>query len=196
MWKRAFVILVSINLLVFAVGVAWLTSFPRASESPQPPAPIAVSPGSANVQLSIGQDAINTYLQYALSEQLDVQRVLSYAEVDFSNVWDCDLGIKLADRVVPFQLEFTPIIQNGNLDLQVTSASMGDLPIPVSLLFLVLRHLAWPNWIQLDPNGHLIDLNFTDRPQRPYGIHIDSYSPQTELLTLTVTIVPKAILTH
>jgi uncharacterized protein YpmS len=192
-WKKAFVILLCCNLLIFTVSIAWLTALPKASQSPASPAPSSVSP-AANIQVGIGQDAINTYLQYALTEQADVQRFLSSATIHFSNTWDFQAGIKLMDRVVPFQLQFQPIVNNGNVDLKVVNASMGDIPIPPSLLFLLMRRVAWPSWIQLNDEQKMIDVNFTDRPKQPYGVHIVSYNPDTQLLTLIITIIPKNVL--
>ena len=193
MWKRAFIVLLSLNILVFVLGILWLNSFPRASTTP-PTAVAGTQDKTANVQIAIGQDAINTYLEYALSEQTDVKQFLSYARVQFGSNWDANVGIILADRVVPFTMEFTPTVVSGNLDLQVKSASIGDIPVPVSLLFLVLKRAPWPYWITPDAESSTIDVNFTQRTPHPYGIQILNYSPQTDLLTLNVSIVPKTVL--
>lgn len=194
-WKRAFVVLLCANLLFFTVAVAWLTSLPKA-ESNSSQTTASVKTPAAAVQIGIGQDAINTYLQYALTEQKDVQRFLASATVQFSNTWDFAAGIKLMDRVVPFQLQFDPIVNKGNVDLKVVDASIGDLPVPPSFLFLVLRRVAWPTWIQLNAPEKTIDVNFTSRPQTPYGIRIISYNSVSQMLYLIVTIIPKYVLAH
>jgi len=192
MWKKSFIVLLLINLLIVLGGLAWLNSFPR--QAPAPGTPAAVDGVPATVQLSVGQDAINTYLEYFLSEQADMSRVLSYARVNFDSNWEGELGIKLVDRVVAFNIVFVPVIDHGNIDLRVESATMGQIPLPPSLLFLVFRRLPWPNWITVDAQNNTLDVNLTKRPQRPYGIEVMSYSSQTRLLTLLVSIVPKATL--
>ncbi len=192
MWKRAFIVLVSINLVVFVFGAVWLNSFPRFA--PTPSSQISILGKPTNVQLAIGQDAINTYLEYALTEQPDLRQIFSYARVQFDTTWDCDVGINLADRVVPFQLTFQPSIVAGNLDLQVVNASIGDIPIPTSLLLLVLKHAPWPYWITLDISQQAIDVNFSKRIPHPYGVQVLGYSSQTKLLTLMVSIVPKSVI--
>lgn len=191
MWKKAFVTLLTLNLL-FIVGAAiWFVSLPSAGSQSIPPS-IAAGEKPATVQLSVGDQAINTYLEYALSEQADLKGVLAYATVHFDNQWDIQLGAKLEQHVVPFDATFTPTIVGGNLQLHMDSAQFGGLPIPTSALFLVLQHLPWPNWIHTDGLHQTIDINLTERPQHPYGIKVLRYSPQTKLLTLLVSIIPKS----
>lgn len=192
MWKKAFILLLLLNLAVVFGGIVWLNSLVR--QTPTSTSQSAVSGVPATVQLAVGQDAINTYLEYFLSEQADMSKVLSYARVRFGTNWQGDLGIKLVDRVVDFNIVFVPHIQGGNLDLQVTNANMGQIPLPPSLLFLVFRRLPWPSWITVDASNDTLNVNLTQRPQHPYGIQVLSYSPQTRLLTLLVSIVPKAVL--
>ncbi|WP_026962161.1 DUF2140 family protein [Alicyclobacillus herbarius] len=192
-WKRAFIILLTVDLLVVVAITVWWGTLPKANSGPVAPAP-ARSGKAATVQLSIGQDAVNAYLDYALSEQSDLKNTLSYARVEFDDTWEVQIGAKLADRVVPFDVEFNPVIRNGNLELQMESADLGQVPVPPAALIMILRHLPWPDWIAVNPDQRAIDLNFTDRPQHPYGIRILGYSRQTRLLTLQVTIVPKTLL--
>ena len=192
LWKKAFVVLLSLNLLVIVGLTALWGSLPKVSQSSSP----GVTAGASNqqpatVQLAVGQNAINAYLQYALSQQKDVKNVLSSAQIQFGNAWTVNAGFKLSDRVVPFDMVFTPTVQNGNLQLALQSANMGQLPIPTAALVFVFRRLPWPNWITVDPSTDALDLNFTKRPQNPYGVSIVGYSPQTRLLTLKVSILPK-----
>lgn len=192
MWKKAFIVLISINLLV-VVGLTLLWStFPTAKsmQGQTPPKPIS---NPAQVQLSVGQDAVNSYLEYALTQQKDIKNVLSYAKVQFAQNWDIQLGAKLSDRVVPFNVQFVPTVLNGNLQLHMTSADLGQVPVPTSALFLVFRHLPWPNWIQVDAAHSNLNLDFTKRPQNPYGVKILKYDEQTKLLTLLITIAPKSL---
>lgn len=199
MWKRAFIILLSLDLLLLVLGLAWFNSFPQSSvsqmnasssENTLPDSPSK----AASVQLSIGDAAINSYLEYALLEQSDLQKVFSSAQIHFSKNWECDMEIKLLDRVIPFQLELSPEVMNGNLNLTVLRSTMGGIPLPTDLFFLVLRHLPWPNWIHLNPEQHIIALEFTERPQHPYGLRVIEYSSVSKLLTLLVTIAPKNFL--
>lgn len=192
MWKRAFIVLLSVNLVLSVFVIAWLNILPRSASVPK--ADAGLTGKAANVQLAVGEDAINTYLQYALTEQPDLQQFLSYARVGFSDTWDCDVGIRLTDRVVPFHLTLSPSVQSGNVDLKIDSAQMGGIPIPTSLLTLVLKHVPWPYWISLDAQNEAIDVNFTKRIPHPYGVKILNYSPDTKLLTMMVSIVPKPAL--
>lgn len=120
--------------------------------------------------------------------------MLSSAQVSFADTWNVQLGIKLSDRVVPFSITFIPQVNHGNLLLQVQSATMGQIPIPTAALMFVFRHLPWPNWIAVDDAHSILALNFTERPQNPYGVYIQNYSNQTKLLTLQITIQPKTLL--
>jgi uncharacterized protein YpmS len=194
MWKKAFVALLSLNLLVLVGFTMWWSMLPKANTVQQKVDKLASQDKTASVQLAIGEDAINTYLEYAISEQKDIQGVLSYVRVHFDADWQLQVGIKLYDRVVPFDIVMSPKVQDGNLYLQVKSASMGQLPVPPSALFFVFKHLPWPNWITVDSDNYTINLLFTERPQQPYGIEILDYSTSTKLVTLRVSIVPKSLL--
>ncbi|GMA63238.1 YpmS family protein [Alicyclobacillus fastidiosus] len=193
-WKRGFIILLSLNILVFVGGLIVLDTFPsQSSSSVKNMQSTQDDSKTAAVQVVIGQDAINSYLAYELTQEADVQKIMSYAHIQFASTWNCDLGVKLLDKVVPFHLVFVPDVENGNLNLQVQSASMGEVPVPNSLLFLLLKHLQWPNWINLDANHQTIQLNFTERPQQPFGVRILNYSSTTQQLTLQVMMSPSAI---
>lgn len=194
-WKRAFIILLSLNILVFAGGLILLDTFPAANSTRAKNLEVQQTPANAaSIQLDIGQDAINSYIGYALTQEADVHQVLDYAHIQFTSTWNCELGIKLLGKVVPFHLVLIPKAVNGNLDLQVKSAAMGQVPVPDSLLFLMLKHLPWPNWISLDANQHTLDLNFSARPQKPFGVKILGYSAKTQQVSLIVTMQPKALL--
>lgn len=192
MWKRAFIVLLSINLVLLVFGLVLLNSFPHGA--PVPKSQISAQGKPANVQLAIGEEAINTYLEYALTEQPDIKQIFSYARVGFDSSWGCDVGIRLSDRIVPFHLTLQPFVSSGNLDLRIVNASIGDIPIPTSMLLLVLKHAPWPSWISLDIPNEAIDVNFTKRPPHPYGVKILDYSQQTKLLTMVVSIVPKSVM--
>jgi uncharacterized protein YpmS len=194
MWKKAFVALLSLNLLVLVGFTMWWGMLPKADTVQQKVDKLASQDKTATIQLAIGEDAINTYLEYAISEQKDIQGVLSYVRVHFDADWQLQVGIKLSNRVVPCDIVMAPRVQNGNLYLQVKSASMGEIPVPPSALFFVFKHLPWPNWITVDPDTYTINLLFTQRPQQPYGIEILDYSTSTKLVTLRVSIVPKSLL--
>jgi|GEM_PF-2188970 len=194
MWKKAFVILLSFDLLIAIGAAVWWSTLPVASSANNGTfTKSAQIQNPAKVQLSIGQDAVNSYLTYALSEQKDVQNVLSYAKVGFNQNWNVQLGVKLADKVVAFDVTLVPTVLNGNLQLHVTQADFGQVPIPVSALFLVFRHLPWPQWIAVDAATSNINLNFRQRPQNPYGVQVLQYDEQTKLLTLQITIAPKSL---
>lgn len=195
MWKKAFVVLLSFNLLIVVGFTVWWGTLPKIGQGTgvTPPSS-SVTAKAATIQLSVGSNAINSYLDYALSQQADVQKVLASAQVSFGNTWNVQLGIKLSNRVVPFAITFAPQVARGNLLLQVQSATMGQIPIPTAALMFVFRHLPWPNWIGVDEAHNVLALNFTERPQNPYGVYITDYSAQSRLLTLQITIQPKALL--
>ncbi|MBX5435728.1 MAG: DUF2140 family protein [Alicyclobacillaceae bacterium] len=192
MWKKAFLTLLSLNLLVVVLVALWIGLLPK--ESPPLPAGTSSSSGkSATVQLSVGPDAINTYLDYAVSQQADLKRVLSYAHVRFNRSWDVQVGVKMADKIVPCDVVFQPDIHQGNLSLGVESATIGDIPVPTGLLMIVFRHVPWPQWIVVDAEHGQLDLKFTERPQHPYGVRVLGYSPITRQLTMAVSIQPKSL---
>ncbi|GMA50222.1 hypothetical protein GCM10025857_15790 [Alicyclobacillus contaminans] len=196
MWKKAFVALLSFNLLIVVGLTLWWGSLPKTAIVQRQVNRVASQNHTATVQLAVGEDAVNSYLEYAVSEQKDVQRVLSYARVHFADNWDVQVGIKLADRVIPCDIQMEPTANNGNLALHVTQANMGEIPVPVSALFFVFNRLPWPNWISVDSNQHILNLLFSNRPQEPYGVQVMNYSSTTKLVTLRVSIVPKSLLSN
>jgi uncharacterized protein YpmS len=191
LWKRAFLILLCLNLFMVAGAVSLISRFPRIGTPAAPQQTVSGEP--ANVQISIGDQAINAYLDYTLSQQPDLSQVLADAKVHFDSDWRLQLGVKLADRVVPVTFVLTPEVRQGDLLLHVNSADLGDVPVPVGLVFLLLNHLPWPAWIQVDTDHQTLILAFTKRPANPYGVRADAYSPDTKLLTLTVSILPKTL---
>ncbi|MBX6353116.1 MAG: DUF2140 family protein [Thermoflavifilum sp.] len=191
LWKRAFLALLCLDLLVITGGLFMLGRMPHLGRETPPAATATGEP--ANVQISIGDQAINAYLDYTLSQQADVSKVLASARVSFDSDWRLELGLKMADRVVPVTFVLTPEVQSGDLLLHVKSADLGDVPVPVGLVFLLLSHLSWPAWISVDGQQDTLVLAFTKRPANPYGVRADGYSPDTKLLTLTVSIYPKAL---
>lgn len=193
MWRKAFLVLLSLNLCVVVAGTLWWQTLPKAAQVQTPSQAVATNTKPATIQLSVGQDAINSYLEYALSEEQDVQKVLSYASIQFGKQWDVQAGLKLKGRVVPCDIVITPEVDNGNLILHVERATMGEIPAPLGALFFVMQHLPWPNWIAVDGVQHDLHINFTERPQQPYGIRILGYSPTKKTITLQISILPKSI---
>ncbi|MFX4301386.1 DUF2140 family protein [Alicyclobacillus tolerans] len=188
-WKRAFVVLLSINLLAAIGLLVWVTSFPKPSASTVPLQSIP-SGTPANIQMSIGDEAINAYLAYDLPRQKDLNRFLQSAKVNFSNNWKAQLDILFLGRVIPFDMTFLPVVENGNLNLQLEQSSMGGVGLPNRLLFLFFERMPWPNWIQLQSQNDMIQVNLSERPQSPFRIRALAYNPRTRLLTLEISIFP------
>lgn len=192
-WKKLFVILLSINLLLFVLVALWFQTLPRSHATTAHQHLLAQA---ANVDLTIGQQAVNTYLTYALDEQKDVRNVLDYASVRFTNDWNIILGVKIAGRIIPCDVELMPSVHQGDLWLPVTSASIGGVSVPKSLLFYLFKHAPWPSWIVVDDHNQRIDVNLADRApskKSPYHIRAKDYSPQSQTITFIVSILPKQI---
>lgn len=194
MWKKAFVVLLSLNLFVVVGATLWWGALPKSTTVRPPAQTVQTNDKPATVQLSLGEEAINSYLEYFLSEKTDVQRVLAYASVQLSDTWRVQVGLKLKDRVVPCTFVFTPQVQNGNLILHVESATMGQIPAPLGALFFVMLHVPWPAWIVVDATNHDLHVNFTERPQLPYGVRMVGYSAASKMISLQVSILPKSLL--
>lgn len=195
-WKRAFIILLSLNVLVFAGGIILLNSFPKETAPTTPPSLATPSAGKASVQVVIGQDAINTYLAYAIRQDATLKKNLRYARIQFASDWTCDFGVNVLDSTVPFHLVLSPLIEQGNLYLQVKQASMGVLPIPNGLLFSILQRVHWPSWIGVDQAHDILQINLTKRPQNPFGVEVLNYSSSQQQLTLQLSMSPNAMLQH
>ncbi|RIV24269.1 DUF2140 family protein [Alicyclobacillaceae bacterium I2511] len=197
-WKKSFVTLLSLNILVFVMAVLFWGSLPKKQQVQQQVQQGSASHQTATVQLAVGDAALNTFMEYALSGQKDLNPVLSYMRLTFSNQWQLQVGLNIASRVLPLEFVLIPQVQpTGNLALNVVSANMDGISAPVDVVFFIFEHLSLPTWIRINAPSHIIDLNFTNRPQQPYGIHIVSYNPTTHLLTLRISMVPKSLLqTH
>lgn len=194
-WRKLFVILLSLNLMVFVLVALWFGTLPKATSKVHVS---SIPTTDANVELTIGQQAVNSYLTYALEEQKDVKNVLRYVTVGFSDNWNIQLGVNVAGRVIPCDVVLTPTVHNGNLWLPVASASIGGINVPKSLLFYLFSHAPWPTWIVVDSHSQQIDVNLTERPQSktsPYHIRAIGYSTVTRALTFLVSISPKQLKT-
>lgn len=192
-WRKLFVVLLSLNLMLFVLVALWFGSLPKADSVVRTP---TIPTTDANVELTIGQQAVNSYLTYALEEQKDVNKVLRYITVGFTNNWNFRLGVNVADRVIPCDVVLTPTVHDGNLWLPVVSASIGGITVPKSLLFYLFSHAPWPSWIVVDSQAEQIDVNLTERPQSkksPYHIRAIGYSAVTRSLTFLVSISPKQL---
>lgn len=194
MWKKAFVVLISLDLLIAVAGVVWFRSLPRAANLPPPRASTQNQQQLAQIELSMGAQAINTYLEYGLAKQKDLSQVVTYANVGFGNHWTVRFGLRLGNRVLPVTIVITPHIQSGNLGLQMISAQLGGLPVPPALLMMTFRQVPWPNWIFVSTATDTLQLNFTKRSPSPYGLRILSYSSNTKQLSMRVLIAPKSAL--
>lgn len=193
MWKKAFVLLISIDLLVVVAAAVWFASLPSATHG-TPPKSSSSSEQQAKIELSMGAPAINTYLAYALAKQPDVAKAVSYVRVDFGDQWLVDFGLRLGNRAVPVQLTIAPHIQGGNLGMQMQHATLGGISIPPALLVLTLAHAPWPSWITVDTSTNTLAVNFAKRPSTPYGLRVLSYSAKTKQLSVQVLITPQSVL--
>lgn len=197
-WKRGFIILLTLNLLLLVGGLIVWNTFPLTSHSSSP-APIQNEKGQQNeasIQLVIGQDAINTYLTYAVSHEADLHKIIGRAHIEFASTWNGDVDVIVLGRTIPFHLVMVPVVVSGNLYLQIKQASMGVIPIPDSLLFPLMQRVQWPNWIRVDATHRVLQLNLTQRPQNPFGIRVVQYSDLTQQLTMQLTMSPNAILSQ
>ncbi len=193
MWKKAFVLIISIDLLIAVAAAVWFATLPPAARA-TPPKSSAPSSQQAQIELTMGAPAINTYLAYALAKQPEVTKAVSYVRVNFSNQWVVNFGLRLGSRSVPVQLSIAPHIQGGNLGMQIQSATLGGIPVPPALLVLTLAHAPWPNWIAVNTSTNTLQINFTERPANPYGLRVLGYSPQTKQLSVQVLITPQSAL--
>ncbi|MDQ0190748.1 DUF2140 family protein [Alicyclobacillus cycloheptanicus] len=192
MWKKLFVLLLSFDLLVIVAGAVGFAVLSQPHKQPSPP---AQSVGQeAEIPLTIGQDAINTYLAYAVSESSELRKTVSYATVQLGTEWNLQFGFLVGGRVLPVSILVTPTIHSGNLDLRVQQAHMGGLPIPPAVLVSVLQHAPLPAWIVADRDTNTIDLNVTARPKSPYGVRFVSYDATTKQLSVILLVAPKAAL--
>ncbi|GMA57883.1 hypothetical protein GCM10025858_23860 [Alicyclobacillus sacchari] len=192
-WKRAFIVLLSINLLIVVAALIVWNTLPTKSQTWNGTAPKGIGQ-QLTVEVQIGQDAINAYLSYAIAHDEEVGKILGSADVQFDRNWNCDFGIRLLGRIVPFHLVLTPEVTSGNLVLHVDSASMSFFPIPNSILFSVLERAHTPDWVETNPNQDDVGIDFSKRPQRPFGIRVLNYSDTTKKLALQLTISPQAVL--
>ncbi|WP_067621189.1 DUF2140 family protein [Alicyclobacillus acidiphilus] len=192
-WKRAFIILFGINLLICAAGLIAWNALPNHAPS-QTVSPAKTPAGAPSVDVVIGQDAVNAYLAYAIQQEADLRQIVEGAHVQFATNWDCDFYIDVLGKAMPFHLTITPLIENGNMLLHVEKASMASIPIPNPILFSLLGRARWPNWIQTDAGHDNLDINFTSRPQQPFGVRAVQYSPETQQLTMQITISPNTLM--
>lgn len=192
-WKRAFIVLFGLNLLVGALFLIIWNTFPNASQPPAQTPPSAAK-NAPSVEVVIGQDAVNAYLAYALQHEADVSQIVSAAHVEFASDWDCDFSVNVLGKAIPFHLVITPIIENGNMLLHVRQASMGVVPIPNPFLFSVLSRARFPSWISPDASHDNLQINFAKRQQGSFGVRAVSYSAKAQELTMKLMISPSDLI--
>lgn len=186
MWRRLCIGLISLHLLLFIAIAGWFFSLPRSSATPSIPAMSVVRTTSAGVEVQIGEDASNAFLAQALADQPDVQRILANAAVHFGETWNADVGIKVDQRVVPFQISFLPSVSNGDLNLQIVDATMGSTTMTDTLVNII-QLLPLPDWITFSPATETLHLHFAALPTKQVEIEPIGYSARNHELTILVT---------
>ncbi|MDQ0191186.1 DUF2140 family protein [Alicyclobacillus cycloheptanicus] len=189
MWKRVFVVLFSLHLILLAGVLVWFFSLPKAGTKAVQALASSNASGepSTAVEIQIDQNAANLFLAQALANQPELSNILSSANVSFGDTWTTDLNIKVDQQVVPFTLTCLPTITNGNLDLQIVHASIGGTTMTDTFVnILQLLHL--PSWITFDPAAETIHIDFADLPGDKVKVHLERYSAARH--TLTAQVVP------
>ena len=152
-WKRLFFLLLGINvaaLLFLVIFLAIMLKSPSEEEETE-------IPNQYIVQSDV-------FFQVKTNKQ-DLNRVIDhYLEEEFSAAFDYD--VLLTDEVelygtlpvfssnVDLKLTFEPhALENGDLELQQKSISIGKLNLPVPLVLkFVQNSYSLPDWVMIQPN--------------------------------------------
>lgn len=190
MWKQLFALLLSLHLLLIAAVAAWYLRLPRATDaSPSVPSLATAASPASGIDVQIGQQAVNAFLQQALKNQPEVNRILATANITMGETWTGDIGIKIRNGVVPFNITFVPTVSSGRLDLQIAHADVGSTTV-TSTLINVIQLLRLPHYVTFIPGTDTLEIDLSALPTGPVEVHALSYSGSARTLTVLVNLVP------
>ena len=147
-WKVAFLMLATIVLITIVV-FAYLFFSPTENVNIANEESVVVNGSVLRVQTTTNEfEAIaKKYLAEAIQDSpIDVQ-----LEVDEQIYLFSDLII--FGITIPIQMDFDPIVDNGNIRMKQTKVHIGKLNIPPStVLKLVKDSVSFPSWIIVNPD--------------------------------------------
>lgn len=155
-WKKAFLILLGINLLIVVVGLSLLfvPSLGKREIQPNVPnrdyVPFYIKSNKKDLNL-----LINHYLQQEAAGSPMAYRVALTNEVEFYG------SLPVLTELINLKLTFEPeALPNGDLVLKQKSISLGSLRLPVSyVLKFISENYKLPNGVDIRPNEKLIYIN-------------------------------------
>lgn len=160
-WKRIFLILLGINVLVIIVFVVgWFSLFSGPTEEKRL-VENSIDPNDVYFQITTNKNDLNRIINHYLEEEFP--GALDY-EVFLADEVELYGNIPVFTSMVEMKLTFEPqALDNGDLELHQKNISIGKLSLPVThVLKLIRDSYSLPEWVTIYPNEEKVYVSLKD----------------------------------
>lgn len=102
-----------------------------------------------------------------------------------------DAKVFIFGKTLNLSVTSTPVVFNGDVRLDVTSARVSGYNLPVSTLFTILHAIDLPSWLTADARQNQIWLHLTGHPFGSFVVSVRSIHPIADQIQVQLTIVNK-----
>ncbi|WP_182200807.1 YpmS family protein [Paraliobacillus salinarum] len=186
-WKKLFIGLLSLNLLV--ITIIFILIF-----SPAPDLPVEekqITEEKAGAQFTVQSSKknlsqlVNGYLDEALNDKKGKYSVQFEEDVQFNG------SVQAFSKDIPVSISMEPIVQeNGDLILQQKEMSLGLLLLPKNkILEYVEKQVGLPEWIRINPKKEQIYVAVTEIDIKSnFKIRIQQFDLENDRLSFRIKV--------
>lgn len=186
-WKKLFIGLLSLNLLVFTI--IFILIF-----SPTPDLPVEekqLTKEKAGAEFTVQStkknlsQLVNGYLDEALNDKKGKYSVQFEEDVQFNG------SVQAFSKDIPVSISMEPIVQeNGDLILQQKEMSLGLLLLPKNkILEYVEKQVDLPEWIRINPKKEQIYVAVTKIDIKSnFNIRIQQFDLENDRLSFRIKV--------
>ncbi|MFT8321252.1 MAG: YpmS family protein [Bacillus sp. (in: firmicutes)] len=157
-WKKAFLILLSINILVF-IGVSILIFLP--SDKSNSISQTDATVDAVSLDVTTNKKDLTKLINYYIEKQ-GLDGPIHY-EINLSDEVELYGYVPVFNEDLEMKLTFEPqALENGDLVLTQKSISIGQLPLPVSYVMkFIQQKYKLPEWVEINPDKAMIYVYLT-----------------------------------
>ncbi|GAA5415921.1 hypothetical protein Pryu01_00953 [Paraliobacillus ryukyuensis] len=187
-WKRLFIVLLSINAFVLiALFILIFSPPPEHSINPKQNATEELSGAKFTVRSSKDNlsQLVNGYLDKVLHDSKGKYTVTFEQDVQFEG------SVEAFNKDIPFTIRMKPIVQeNGDIVLQQEEMSLGLLLLPKNkILEYVDKQADLPEWIQIDPKNEQIYVRVTQMElESNFHVQIQQFDLANDRLSFQIQV--------
>lgn len=185
-WKKAFLILLGLNLLIVIV-ISSLVLIPTGSK--QSSKQKVQSGDSVSFHVKSNKNDLNMLINHYLKKEaadspIDYQVVLG-DEVELYGT------LPLFSEKINMKLTFVPTaLSNGDLVLKQKSINIGSLPLPVSYVLKFIReNYKLPKGVDIRPNDNLVYVNMQQlKLKSDIKVKVDTFDLKNDDIAFTLLV--------